>query len=223
MSGTKILLIILVSIGLALLLIKKLIPSPAPVPDQKPLKLMTPSNTQSPAPSSPKQFTQPQVVIDQSKTYTATLHTGAGDIVIQLDTQTTPIAANNFVFLVQKNFYNQTIFHRVINGFMIQGGDPQGNGTGGPGYKFPDEPITGEYNRGTVAMANSGPNTNGSQFFIMHQNNSLPKNYVIFGQVIQGMDVVDAIAAAPVVPGLNGEKSQPVTPVTINSVSLKTN
>ncbi|MCG2692302.1 peptidylprolyl isomerase, partial [Microgenomates group bacterium] len=158
-----------------------------------------------------------------SKTYTAALHTSAGDIIIQLDTQATPITANNFVFLAQQGFYDQTIFHRVINGFMIQGGDPQGDGTGGPGYKFPDEPITNEYDRGTVAMANSGPNTNGSQFFIMHQNNPLPKNYVIFGHVIQGLEIVDAIASAPVVSGPNGEKSQPVSPVIINSVSLEIN
>lgn len=218
MSNLKILLIILVSIGLALLLIKK--SAPAPTQEQEPIKLMTPQST---APTAPKQFSQAETVIDQSKTYTAALHTSAGDIIIQLDTQATPITANNFVFLAQQGFYDQTIFHRVINGFMIQGGDPQGDGTGGPGYKFPDEPITNEYDRGTVAMANSGPNTNGSQFFIMHQNNPLPKNYVIFGHVIQGLEVVDAIASAPVVSGPNGEKSQPVSPVIINSVSLEIN
>lgn len=218
MSNLKILLIILVSIGLALLLIKK--SAPAPTQEQEPIKLMTPQST---TPTAPKQFSQAETVIDQSKTYTAALHTSAGDITIQLDTQATPITANNFVFLAQQGFYDQTIFHRVINGFMIQGGDPQGDGTGGPGYKFPDEPITNEYDRGTVAMANSGPNTNGSQFFIMHQNNPLPKNYIIFGHVIQGLEVVDAIASAPVVSGPNGEKSQPVSPVIINSVSLEIN
>lgn len=217
MSNTKILLIILVSIGLALLLIKKSAPAPMTPPTSQPT---TPQPT---VPTALKQFSKAETVIDQSKTYLATLKTSQGDIVIQLDTQATPITANNFVFLTQQGFYDQTIFHRVINGFMIQGGDPQSDGTGGPGYKFPDEPITGEYDRGTVAMANSGPNTNGSQFFIMHQNSPLPKNYVIFGHVLQGLDVVDAIATAPVVSGPNGEESQPVSPVTINSVSLEIN
>lgn len=217
MSNTKILLIILVSIGLALLLIKKSAPAPMTPPTSQPT---TPQPT---VPTALKQFSKAETVIDQSKTYLATLKTSQGDIVIQLDTQATPITANNFVFLTQQGFYDQTIFHRVINGFMIQGGDPQSDGTGGPGYKFPDEPITGEYDRGTVAMANSGPNTNGSQFFIMHQNSPLPKNYVIFGHVIQGLEVVDAIASAPVVSGPNGEESQPVSPVTINSVSLEIN
>lgn len=229
MSNFKILLIILVSIGLALFLIKRSIPVPVDqTQNQEPIKLMTQSSSQSTNPqpsaqSAPKQFTKPETVIEPSKTYIATLHTSAGNIVIQLDTQTTPLTANNFVFLIQQGFYDQTIFHRIISGFMIQGGDPKGDGTGGPGYKFPDESFTGEYDRGTVAMANSGPNTNGSQFFIMHQSNPLPKNYVIFGHVLQGLEVVDAIAAAPVVSGPNGEKSQPISPVIINSASLEIN
>src|SRR3990167_994519 len=142
---------------------------------------------------------------------TATLKTTAGDIVIALNAKETPKTVNNFVYLARKGFYNNTIFHRVIKGFMIQGGDPKGDGTGGPGYKFADESFTGEYTRGTVAMANSGPNTNGSQFFIMHADNPLPKNYVIFGKVISGLDVVDRIANAPVKTGLMGEMSTPVT------------
>jgi len=117
-------------------------------------------------------------------------------------------------------FYNNTIFHRVIKGFMIQGGDPNGDGTGGPGYKFKDEPIVGDYQRGTVAMANSGPDTNGSQFFIIHQDYDLPKNYVIFGQVIQGMEVVDKIAVAQVGPSSGGENSKPLNPVVIKSVEI---
>jgi cyclophilin family peptidyl-prolyl cis-trans isomerase len=103
---------------------------------------------------------------------------------------------------------------------MIQGGDPKGNGTGGPGYKFADEPFSGEYLRGTVAMANSGPNTNGSQFFIMHQDYPLPKNYVIFGQVSSGLEVVDKIATAPVKSGPTGENSTPVNPVKVLSVEI---
>ena len=151
---------------------------------------------------------------------TVILHTGAGDITIELDSKNTPITANNFITLAQKGFYDNTIFHRVISGFMIQGGDPKGDGTGGPGYQFNDEPITGSYTRGTLAMANAGPNTNGSQFFIMHADYSLPKNYVIFGRVVEGLEVVDKIAQAPVTVSRGGEESQPLTPVKITSVSI---
>ncbi|MBI4600285.1 peptidylprolyl isomerase [Candidatus Uhrbacteria bacterium] len=158
--------------------------------------------------------------IDASKAYTATLHTSAGDIEIALNTKATPITANNFISLARKGFYDNTIFHRTLKGFMIQGGDPKGDGTGGPGYKFYDEPFEGEYTRGTVAMANAGPNTNGSQFFIMHADYALPKNYVIFGKVIKGMDVVDQIATAPVAASPSGEPSSPVNPAAVISVSI---
>lgn len=172
--------------------------------------------------SNPKQiqFSRPEPVIEAGKTYSANLQTTAGEIVIELDSRNTPIAANNFVFLARNGFYDNTIFHRVIDGFMIQGGDPMGDGTGGPGYQFNDEPIVGEYRRGTVAMANAGPNTNGSQFFIMHADYPLPKNYVIFGRVTAGLEVVDRIAAAPVQTSRSGENSHPVDPVVINSISL---
>ncbi len=155
----------------------------------------------------------------ETKMYEATLATGKGEIVIELNAKATPITVNNFVFLARKNFYNNTPFHRTIPGFMIQGGDPTGSGSGGPGYKFPDEPFTGEYTRGTVAMANSGPNTNGSQFFIMHKDTALPKSYVIFGKVTKGMEVVDAIATAPTKPG--GEGSSPAELVYIQNVTIK--
>jgi len=103
---------------------------------------------------------------------------------------------------------------------MIQGGDPKGDGTGGPGYQFADESFEGEYTRGTVAMANTGPNTNGSQFFIMHQDYDLPKNYVIFGKVTEGLNVVDKIAEASVSANQFGEMSKPVTPIKIFSVEI---
>jgi len=122
--------------------------------------------------------------------------------------------------LAKKKFYNNTIFHRVIDGFMIQGGDPLGNGTGGPGYQFDDEPFDGAYSRGTIAMANSGPDTNGSQFFIMHKDYPLPKNYVIFGRVIKGLETVDKIAQAPVTQSATGENSTPVKPVVVRSVTI---
>ncbi len=148
----------------------------------------------------------------------AILRTTAGDITIKFNSGATPNAIANFIKLSQSNFYNGTIFHRVIKGFMLQGGDPKGDGTGGPGYSFADEPFAGEYTRGTVAMANSGPNTNGSQFFIMHQDYSLPKNYVILGKVVEGMETVDKIAEGPTLSG--GENSQPVNPEMIKSVEI---
>lgn len=170
--------------------------------------------------------TEDQPVLEESQVndmkaskISATLHTEKGDITISLNADKTPITVNNFLTLAKKEFYNNTVFHRIIKGFMIQGGDPKGDGTGGPGYKFDDEPFTGEYTRGTVAMANAGPNTNGSQFFIMHADNPLPKNYVIFGKVTSGMDVVDSIAESPVQP--SGEMSTPVTPVKILTVDIE--
>ena len=106
----------------------------------------------------------------------------------------TPLASSNFIFLAKEKFYDGLTFHRREEGFVIQGGDPLGNGTGGPGYAFADEPVTGDYLRGVVAMANAGPNTNGSQFFIMLADHpELPKNYTIFGKVREGMEVVDEI------------------------------
>lgn len=129
------------------------------------------------------------------------IETNKGDITLELFGDDAPKTVENFITLVNKGFYNGVIFHRIISGFMIQGGDPTGTGTGGPGYQFADEfnASTASYKRGyvrgTLAMANSGPDTNGSQFFIMHQDNALPHSYTIFGQVSSGMDVVDAIAA----------------------------
>ena len=163
---------------------------------------------------------KPSMQIDQAKTYRVTLRTSKGDIVIALSADKTPITVNNFVALSRQGFYDNTIFHRVIKGFMIQGGDPAGNGSGGPGYRFDDEPFEGEYARGTVAMANAGLNTNGSQFFIMHQDYELQKNYVIFGNVVEGMDVVDAIAEAPVTSNPFGEQSTPVEAVYVQSVEI---
>lgn len=168
----------------------------------------------------PMTLTKPTMQIDKEKQYTAILDTTEGPIEILLNASGTPITTNNFVYLAKNKFYNNTIFHRVIKGFMIQGGDPVGNGTGGPGYKFDDEEFDGSYSRGTIAMANSGPDTNGSQFFIMHKDYPLPKNYVIFGKVIKGLDVVDKIAEADVTQGTMGENSTPVKPVTVKNVTI---
>jgi cyclophilin family peptidyl-prolyl cis-trans isomerase len=162
----------------------------------------------------------PAMQIDKSKTYSAIIKTSEGDIMIDLDAKKVPITVNNFVALAKQKFYDGTVFHRVMKDFMIQGGDPSGDGSGGPGYKFADESLDGKYTRGTVAMANSGPNTNGSQFFIIHKDYDLPKSYVIFGHVSSGMDAVDKIATAKVTDNGAGEKSKPVKPVAMNSVEI---
>ncbi len=178
-------------------------------------------NKQQQNPQSSETITPPKMIIDKTKNYSAVLNTSKGQITIQLKAKQTPITVNNFVYLSKKGFYNDTIFHRVIKGFMIQGGDPNGDGTGGPGYRFDDEDFSGQYLRGTVAMANAGPNTNGSQFFILHQNYNLPHNYVIFGQVTKGLDVVDKIATAPVKTSPSGENSEPVNPVVVKTITIK--
>lgn len=153
-------------------------------------------------------------VTKAGKVYTAVIHTTAGDITVELSKET-PVTTNNFVFLAKEKFYDGVIFHRVIPGFMIQGGDPTGTGMGDPGYKFDDEKFTGKYTRGTIAMANSGPNSNGSQFFIMHTDYPLPPNYTIFGTTKSGLDVVDKIAA-----GKTGPNDRPVAPVSIKSIDV---
>ena len=158
----------------------------------------------------------PEMAIDATKAYTATLATDAGTITIELLPKAAPQTVNNFVFLAREGFYDGVIFHRTIQGFMIQGGDPAGTGTGGPGYKFRDEPVTMPYRRGIVAMANSGPHTNGSQFFIMHSDYGLPPNYTIFGRVTDGLDVVDAIATAP-----TGAQDRPKKPTAITGVTIE--
>lgn len=157
---------------------------------------------------------------DANKQYVAVVHTSLGDFTINFNKGQTPKTIENFVTLAQKGFYDKTIFHRVIKGFMIQGGDPVGNGTGGPGYKFADESFNDEYVRGAVAMANSGPNTNGSQFFVMHADYPLPKNYTIFGHVVSGMETVDKIAESKVSAGGFGENSTPVVPTVIKSIVI---
>ncbi len=148
----------------------------------------------------------PAMTINTNKLYCAGINTNRGLIVLQLDPKLAPNTVNNFVFLAQHQFYDGLVFHRVVPGFVIQTGDPKGNGTGGPGYKFNDEPVQGAYNIGCVAMANSGANTNGSQFFICTGNDtSLPKSYNLFGQVVQGLNVA-----------LNIQGPDPGTPTTQN-------
>jgi len=136
----------------------------------------------------------PAQTLDTSKTYTATFQTSRGNIECQLFASDVPITVNNFVTLARDGFYDGTSFHRVIADFMIQGGDPEGTGRGGPGYKFADEKSSNRHRAGTLSMANAGPNTNGSQFFITHvPTPHLDGKHTVFGQVVSGQDVVDAI------------------------------
>ena len=174
------------------------------------------STTTSTTPTTDTTSTNPQTM------NTITLVTNKGTIVFETFNSDAPKAVGNFITLAQKGFYNNLTFHRVIKGFMIQGGDPTGNGSGGPGYQFADElnPNTDSYKlgyqKGIVAMANAGPNTNGSQFFIMLADTPLPHAYTIFGKVISGQDVVDAIGSVQ-----TGANDKPVSPVVIKSVTVK--
>ena len=171
----------------------------------------------------PKQYPNPpEMSIDPAKTYTATIETGQGEMVLELLPGDAPATVNNFVFLARDGFYDDGSFHRVISGFMIQGGCPEGTGRGGPGYRFNDEPVTRPYTRGTLAMANAGPNTNGSQFFIVHGADvGLPPNYTIFGMLTSGGDVLDALAGSPVTAGAGGERSSPAERLDIRTIRIE--
>ena len=165
----------------------------------------------------------PSMTINVESSYTAEIETSSGSITIDLFTDVAPNTVNNFVTLSNDGYYNDVIFHRVIKGFMIQGGDPSGTGHGDmgkyPGYDFEDElenPMN--YERGIVAMANRGPNTNGSQFFIMHADYPLPYQYTIFGKVTEGLETVDAIATVQ-----TGEGDKPVDDIVILSVKITEN
>ena len=165
----------------------------------------------------------PEMNIDLNKKYTAVMKTNMGDISIEFFTNDAPLTVNNFINLSKDGYYNEVIFHRVINGFMIQGGDPSGTGHGEmgkyPGYKFEDELNNKQpYEKGILAMANAGPNTNGSQFFIMHVDYPLPYQYTIFGKVTDGLDIVDKIASVE-----TAEGDRPVSDVVIESIEIKEN
>ncbi len=164
-------------------------------------KLTVPT-TQTPPPSTPKntamdkQWTFPGTLPEnQIKDRQIRMQTDKGEIVFELFEDEAPKTVSNFIYLTKGGYYDGLTFHRYEPGFVIQGGDPAGNGTGGPGYRFEDEPVARAYEKGIVAMANAGPNTNGSQFFIMLADTPLPPLYTIFGRVTKGLDVVDAIRA----------------------------
>jgi cyclophilin family peptidyl-prolyl cis-trans isomerase len=159
----------------------------------------------------------PPMVIDPAKRYTAEMVTSKGTLTIALDPIAAPKTVNNFVFLARWHYYDGIVFHRIIPGFMLQGGDPEGSGRGGPGYRFEDElPAPGRYEIGSLAMANAGPHTNGSQFFIISGADgvSLPPSYSLFGKVVKGGDVVTAIEAT------GSRSGKPSEPVTIESVTI---
>lgn len=187
----------------------------------QPTPASQPPMQSTPAPSSKRWSAPPPMRIDINKRYQAILATTEGEIVIELFPKEAPKTVNNFVFLAREGFYDGVKFHRVIKGFMVQTGDPTGTGAGGPGYTFEDEPVHRDYTPGIVAMANAGPNTNGSQFFIMHGTAPLPKSYTIFGQVVQGMEVVDRIADTPVTAGPGGEVSRPTRDVRIQKITIR--
>ena len=171
----------------------------------------------------PKQYSSPPpTTIDQTKTYTATVDTSAGNMTLELFASEAPLTVNNFVHLARDGFYEDCQFHRVLKDFMIQGGCPKGDGTGGPGYRFQDEPVTRKYVKGTLAMANAGPNTNGSQFFIVHGDEApLPPNYTIFGILTGGDDVLETLANSPVSRGRGGEPSTPNDRLVINNIAIE--
>jgi cyclophilin family peptidyl-prolyl cis-trans isomerase len=157
------------------------------------------------------------MIIDPAKRYTATMVTSHGTMVIALDPLAAPKTVNSFVFLARYHYYDGVIFHRIIPGFVLQGGDPTGTGTGGPGYKFADElPAPGRYQVGSLAMANAGPNTNGSQFFVISGADGvrLPPQYALFGAVVSGGDVVTTIDA------LGTRSGTPKERVVIESVTI---
>ncbi len=161
----------------------------------------------------------PPMTIDVNKKYTATIDTDKGKIDVELFAKEAPKTVNNFVFLAREGFYDGTIFHRVIPGFMIQGGDPTGSGFGGPGYEFENENKDSRhgFTAGTLAMANHGPDTNGCQFFINDGDSPwlTPQNYTIFGQVTQGQDVVHAIATVP-----RNDENRPNKPLHIKGIAI---
>ena len=166
---------------------------------------------------------QPEMNINTNSSYTAVIKTNLGDMTVEFFTDDSPITVNNFISLSKDGYYDNVIFHRVISGFMIQGGDPSGTGHGDygkyPGYKFDDELNNQRpYEKGILAMANAGPNTNGSQFFIMHVDYPLPYSYTIFGQVVDGYDVIDKIASVE-----TDSADKPTTDVVISTVEITEN
>lgn len=211
-------------------------PSTAPPPTAQALPTVGPADyagfraqetacgAPAPPPAQPMSFAAPDDMgIPPEATVTAVLSTSCGDITIELDPSAAPATVNSFAFLADAGYFDGTASHRIVEGFMMQAGDPTATGRGGPGYTIPDElPDAGElYRRGIVAMANAGPNTSGSQFFIMHGDSALPPSFSIFGEVIDGFEVLDTIAALPVAAKAPGaEISTPVVTLYIDGIDI---
>ena len=187
-------------------------PGATPIPTDTP--------TSGPPSSGPSQAstgdcpTAPPQPMAGGETQVVTIETEKGPIEIKVEADLGPLAAQNFVDLAACGYYDGVVFHRVVPGFVIQGGDPTGSGSGGPGYQFADDPVSVPYERGVVAMANAGPGTNGSQFFIVLDDADLDPNYSVFGRVTSGMDAVDAIAAA-------ADAENPTNPIAMDRVTVE--
>lgn len=177
----------------------------------------------APAEVTPMTFDAPKdLALDPNSPITATIATSCGDIVVQLDPALAPETVNSFVFLAEQGYFNGTVSHRILPGFVLQAGDPTATGRNGPGYTIPDElpPKDFLYTRGILAMANAGPNTSGSQFFIMLGDAGLPTTFSVFGKTTSGFDVLDAIAAIPLAPNSLGEVSVPLETLYIDSITI---
>jgi cyclophilin family peptidyl-prolyl cis-trans isomerase len=183
-------------------------PSRSPVVESIPA--VTPPPSQAAANNCPKVGPQPMPAGEKD---VVTIETAKGPIEVTVEADLGPLAAENFVALASCGFYDGTVFHRVVPGFVIQGGDPTGTGSGGPGYEFANDPVTVPYTRGVVAMANAGKDTNGSQFFIVLKDSGLPPDYSVFGRVTKGMEAVDAIAAA-------ADAESPTNPIVMDKVTV---
>jgi cyclophilin family peptidyl-prolyl cis-trans isomerase len=199
--------------------------SPAETPYDTYRAAPTACGAERPGPVSPMTFDKPDDEgLDLSSTLTATLATSCGDLVVELDPRLAPLAVNSFVFLSRQGFYDGTVSHRIMPGFMFQGGDQAASGGGDPGYRilvdeWPDDGFA--YAKGVMAMANAGPATTGSQFFIMLDTYDLPPNYTVIGRVIGGEDVLDKIAAIPVGESASGERSRPLETLYIERITIE--
>ena len=183
------------------------------------------AETSEPAEGGVKQYSShPGTVIEAGKSYTAVIKTNLGDMSFELLADESPLAVNSFVFLAREGYFDGVIFHRIIPGFMGQSGDPTGTGGGGPGYKYDIETPSGPYIRGSLAMANAGPGTNGSQFFIVFDNlteqGRLSPDYSLFGQMSDGEPALKALESVPVTAKPSGERSQPLEEVRIFTIEI---
>ena len=193
---------------------------------QPPAQSEPPAQSHSPQSAAPAESNEAQggscptsapAPLSPGETREVTIETDLGNIVIGVEADLGPLAVANFVALAECGFYDGVIFHRIMPDFVIQGGDPTGTGSGGPGYEFPNDPVSVPYERGVVAMANAGRDTNGSQFFIVLDEAGLPPDYSVFGRVTSGMEVADEISAGP---SSGGQAGQALEPVAMNRVTV---